>query len=297
MESLINKISKSLKSKFFFNYETKKNVWFQSGGHVSVFCIVYDQNELQIILNAIGDIPYEIIGSGSNFLVRDKGFNGILFKLGKNFNLINLQEDCIEVGASVLDVNLSKFTQLKNIKNFEFFSGIPGSIGGAIKMNAGCYGSETKDVLKQVTTIDANGKTNILTKNQINLSYRNSILPKGDIIISAKFLKKEGRKEEIIDNVKKIKIMRKNSQPIQSKTSGSTFKNPPNNYAAKLIEMSGCKKLGVGDVYVSDKHANFLINTNNATATQIEELGNIIIDKVYNKFNIKLEWEVKIIGN
>jgi UDP-N-acetylmuramate dehydrogenase len=297
VESLINKISKSLKSKFFFNYETKKNVWFQSGGHVSVFCIVYDQNELQIILNAIGDMPYEIIGSGSNFLVRDKGFNGILFKLGKNFNLITLQENCIEVGASVLDANLSKFTQLKNIKNFEFFSGIPGSIGGAIKMNAGCYGSETKDVLKEVTTIDANGKKNILTKSQINLSYRNSILPKGDIIISAKFLKKEGRKEEIIDNVKKIRIMRKDSQPIQSKTSGSTFKNPPNNYAAKLIEMSGCKKLGVGDVYVSDKHANFLINTNNATATQIEELGNIIIDKVYNKFNIKLEWEVKIIGN
>ena len=297
MESLINKIGKSLKSKFFFNYHTKKNVWFQSGGHVSVYCIVHDQTELQIILNNIGDIPYEIIGSGSNFLVRDKGFNGILFKLGKNFNIINLQEECIEVGASVLDANLSKFTQLKNIKNFEFFSGIPGNIGGAVKMNAGCYGSETKDVLKEVTTIGANGQINILAKDQINLSYRNSILPKGDIIISAKFLKHEGRKEEIIDNIKKIKIMRKNSQPIQSKTSGSTFKNPPNNYAAKLIEMSGCKKLGVGDVYVSDKHANFLINTNNATATQIEELGNIIIDKVYNKFNIKLEWEVKIIGN
>ena len=297
MESLINKIGKSLKSKFFFNYHTKKNVWFQSGGYVSVYCIVHDQTELQIILNNIGDIPYEIIGSGSNFLVRDKGFNGILFKLGKNFNIINLQEECIEVGASVLDANLSKFTQLKNIKNFEFFSGIPGSIGGAVKMNAGCYGSETKDVLKEVTTIGANGQINILAKDQINLSYRNSILPKGDIIISAKFLKHEGRKEEIIDNIKKIKIMRKNSQPIQSKTSGSTFKNPPNNYAAKLIEMSGCKKLGVGDVYVSDKHANFLINTNNATATQIEELGNIIIDKVYNKFNIKLEWEVKIIGN
>ena len=297
---MINKlkgIQKKLNSKFYFDYHMSKSLWFRTGGKASVFCLVFNEKELEIILNTIDDMNYEIIGAGSNILVRDKGFDGIIFKLGKNFNEITLHESFIEVGAGILDINLAKFAQLHKIKNFEFYSGIPGSIGGAIKMNAGCYGFETKDILKDIITINSNGELQNLTKDQIKLSYRNSSLQNGDIVTSANFFYSYGDKIEINQKINEIKINREDSQPLKTKTSGSTFKNPENNYAAKLIEMSDCKGLNVGDAYVSEKHANFIINTSNATASDIEELGNRIIDKVFNQFNIKLEWEIKIIGN
>ena len=285
-----------LKSKFYFNYDTSKNVWFRAGGKVDIFCIVYDEYELKIILNEIDDMPYEIIGAGSNFLIRDNGFKGILFKLGKNFNKIEKEEKILKIGASILDVNLARYAKKNHIKNFEFYSGIPGSIGGAVKMNAGCYGSETKNILKGIKTIDANGNFNYFTKDNLNLGYRKSNIPKGNIVLAADYFYEYGEIDDINEKINNIKVMRENSQPIKSKTSGSSFKNPPNNYAAKLIEESECKGLNVGDVYVSQKHANFLINSDKATATQIEDLGKLIIEKVYKKFNIKLEWEIKIIG-
>jgi UDP-N-acetylmuramate dehydrogenase len=297
VEKIILKISKDLKSKFYFDYDTSKNVWFRAGGNVAIFCLVYDENELRFILKNIDGIPYEIIGAGSNILVRDKGFYGIIFKLGKSFNKIVLHENFIQVGAGILDINLSKFAVMNSIKNLEFFSGIPGSIGGAVKMNAGCYGFETNDVLQNIETINSKGDLSFLNKDKLKLSYRNSHLPNKNIIISANFDYLLGDKDEIKKKINQIKIMRENSQPIKLKTSGSTFKNPKNNFAAKLIEMAECKGLNVGDIFVSSKHANFLINSNKGTASQIEELGKIIIDKVYKKFNIKLEWEIKIIGN
>ena len=297
MKNIIYKISSELKSKFYFDYETKNNVWFRSGGKAAVFCLVYDEKELEYIIKNILNIPYEIIGAGSNMLIRDRGFEGIIFKLGKNFNKIEVTDSFLEVGASILDINLSRFAKLKNIKDFEFFSGIPGTIGGAVKMNAGCYGLETKDNLKEIKIINSLGKIINLKKEQINLTYRNSSLNKGDLVLSAYFNYLYGEPEEIALKLNEIKERREISQPLKTKTSGSTFKNPPNHFAAKLIEMAGCKNLNVGDVFVSTKHSNFLINTNNATANDIEELGLKIIERVYNKFNIKLEWEVRIIGN
>ena len=297
MKKIIQKISKGLKSKFYFDFDTSKNVWFRAGGNATIFCLVYDDIELRFILKHIKGIPYEIIGAGSNILVRDGGYDGIIFKLGKNFNNIVLHENFVEVGASILDISLSKFAEINNIKNFEFFSGIPGTIGGAVKMNAGCYGFETNDFLKNIKTIDSDGEFCFLNKEELKLSYRKSDLPNRNIIISAKFNYLLGDKNEIKHKINQIKIMRQNSQPLKSKTSGSTFKNPKNNFAAKLIDMSQCKGLNVGDIFVSSKHANFLINSNKGTASQIEELGKKIIDKVYKKFNIKLEWEIKIIGN
>jgi len=292
----IKKISQNLNSKFYFDYDMSKTVWFRAGGKAAIFCLVYDINELKIILKEIGDFPFDIIGAGSNLLVRDRGFNGIIFKLGKEFNKINICERSVNVGAGILDNNLAKFAEAKNIKNFEFYSGIPGSIGGAVKMNAGCYGFETKDVIKEIKCINNKGELINYSKDQINFDYRKSNLPVNSIIISAKFVCLYGDKKEIQLNIKNIKKIRENSQPIKSKTSGSTFKNPKNNFAAKLIEQSGCKGLQVGDVIVSEKHANFLINLNQASASEIEDLGSMIIDAVYDKFNIKLEWEIKIIG-
>ena len=297
MINKIKAIQDKLHSNFFYNFDTSKNVWFRTGGKTDVFCEVYDSNELQIILNNIGEMDYKIIGAGSNLLIRDRGYRGILLKLGKNFNQIKKHKNFLEVGAGLLDVNLAKFAKQNMIKGFEFYSGIPGTIGGSIKMNSGCFDSETKDILKDVKIINSAKIENSLTKDQLELCYRRSNLSNKDIITSARFYYSHGNEEEIINRINNIKTTRKKSQPIKAKTSGSTFKNPINSHAAKLIEMSGCKGLNVNDAFVSDKHANFLINTNNASAEDIEELGNRIIDKVYNKFNITLEWEIEIIGN
>ena len=297
MNKIIKKIQNNLKSKFFYDHDTSKNVWFRAGGKASVLCIVHDEIELAIIINEINGFDYQIMGAGSNILIKDSGYKGCIFKLGKDFNKIILKEETIEVGAGILDANLAKFARINSIKNFEFYSGIPGSIGGAIKMNAGCYGSETKDILKKISVINSQGKIIHLNKEELNLEYRSSKFQKGDIIISADYNYSYGKKEEIDEKMSIIKQSREKNQPLKVKTSGSTFKNPPNNFAAKLIDESGCKGLNVGDIYVSDKHANFLINKGKGTASQIEDLGNIIIDRVYNNFKIKLEWEIKILGN
>ena len=293
----IKKIENNFKSKFFYNYEIFNNVWFKAGGSALVFCLVYNLEELETILKNIGDVNYEIIGAGSNILIRDNGYNGIIFKLGKNFNEIILKDNTLEVGAGILDTNLAKFAQKNRIKDFEFLSGIPGTIGGAVKMNAGCFGSETKNIIKEIEILNCNLERKIISKDNLNLSYRNSSLRSGEIITKAIFNFSYGESEEIDKKIKQIKFTRENSQPLKTKTSGSTFKNPNNLYAAKLIEAVDCKGMREGGVHVSTKHSNFLINDNNATASDIENLGNKIIDKVYNEFNIKLEWEIKIIGN
>ena len=296
MREIIDKIDYNFKSKFYYNYDTSKNVWFRTGGKAKVFCVVDNEKELGIILKNIKDIPYEIIGLGSNFLVRDGGYEGVLIKLGKNFNQIKLKETSLEVGANILDINLSKFALLNKLKNFEFYSGIPGTIGGAVKMNAGCFGSETKEILIDIKTMNNKGEINTINKKNLKLDYRQSYLPEGDIIISANFQSNYGDKNEIEKKVNEIKLIREKTQPIKEKTSGSTFKNPKNNFAAKLIEMANCKGLSEGGIFVSNKHANFLVNKKEGTASQIEELGNKIIKRVYDKFKIKLEWEIKIIG-
>ena len=291
----ILELSNNLKSNFILDYDIYKSTWFRAGGKADIFCLVEDENELETILNHIGGISYSIIGAGSNLLIRDRGYRGLIIKLGKSFNQLSIKDNKILVGASILDANLAKFSYLHSIKNFEFFSGIPGSIGGAVKMNAGCFGTETKDVLFNVNIMKKSGKKVIIKKDSLNFSNRKSNI-ENDIVISAQFNFEYGHQEEIYDKLKNIKQYRIASQPIKTKTSGSTFKNPPGLHAAKLIEIAGCKGLKVGDAVVSDKHANFLINVNNATATQIENLGNQIIEKVYNKFQIILEWEIKIIG-
>ncbi len=295
MYDKILKISKNLKSKFYLDYEIYKSTWFQAGGKADIFCLVDNENELEIILNNIENYPYLVIGSGSNLLIRDGGYKGLILKLGKSFEELSLEKDKIIAGARVLDTNLSKFAFLNNIKNFEFFSGIPGSIGGAIKMNAGCFGNETKNIINKITLIKKNGKKYIVKNNDLNFSYRKSNL-KDEIVLKAEFDVAYSNKLEIKKKIDFIKNNRKLSQPIKSKTGGSTFKNPKGLHAAKLIEMSGCKNLSIGDAIVSNKHANFLINSKNASATQIEELGKLIIDKVYTNFEILLEWEIQIVG-
>ena len=296
MHSLINKIQSKIKSNIFLDYDMKKSTWFRAGGNALGYVIVNDIPDLKTIISYSNQIKYYIMGVGSNLMVRDGGFDGLIIKLGKNFNKIKINEDTLSVGAGALDVNLAKFALQNLIKDFEFFSGIPGTIGGAIKMNAGCFGSQTADILKRVLVINKLGKIEYLTKNELGLKYRSSNLTDEVVVLKADFICKYSSASEIIEKKNSIKLKRESSQPIKEKTSGSTFKNPPGKYAAALIERAGCKGMKNGGASVSTIHSNFIINNGEATALDIENLGKKIIKQVHEKFGITLEWEIKIIG-
>ena len=292
----LKKISSKLESKIVFNKDIGKETWFRTGGKAKIFISVHNEKELDIFLNMLKNENFFVIGAGTNLLIRDKGYNGVILKLGKGFNKIEIINDYVKVGASILDSNLSKFAKINSIENFEFYSGIPGTIGGAVKMNAGCFGSETKDILTKVNLINSNGKNVEIPADNLHLKYRSSNLKDQDIVISALFKFNYGSAKLIDEKLKYIKNERNKKQPIKEKTSGSTFKNPPNHFAAELIEKSGCKGLEYGDAIVSDLHSNFLINKGRASAADIENLGKKIIEKVFNKFNILLDWEIKLVG-
>ena len=296
MHSLINKIQSKIKSNIFLDYDMRKSTWFRAGGNALGYVIVNSISDLKTIISYSDQIKYYIVGVGSNLMVRDGGFNGLIIKLGKNFNKIKINKDTLSVGAGVLDVNLAKFALKNLIKDFEFFSGIPGTIGGAIKMNAGCYGSQTADNLKRILVINKLGKIKYLTKDELELKYRSSNLTDDLIVLKADFACEYSSASEIIEKKNYIKFKRESSQPIKEKTSGSTFKNPSGEYAAALIEKAGCKGMKNGGASVSTIHSNFIINNGKATALDIENLGKKIIRQVKERFDITLEWEIKIIG-
>ena len=297
MSEKILELSDKLKSKIYLDYNIGKHTWFRTGGNAKIFIIIENNFELEIILNELNNENFYVLGSGSNLLIRDTGFNGVIIKLGKEFNSLNIIENKLEVGASVLDINLSKFALKHGIEGFEYFSGIPGSVGGAVKMNAGCYGSETKEILNSIEFYNQKLQKQNKNKENLNLTYRSSNIKDNEIISKVTFNLKYGDSDIIQHKMIDIKEKRLSTQPIKNKTSGSTFKNPKNLFAARLIEEAGCKGMEYGNAVVSNQHANFFINKGRATATDIENLGKQVVDKVYKKFNIILEWEIKIIGD
>ena len=296
MHNLINKIQSNIKSNILVDYDMSKSTWFRAGGNALGYVIVNNISDLKTIISYANQIKYYILGVGSNLLVRDSGFDGLIIKLGKSFNKIKINNGILSVGAGVLDINLAKFALKNSIKDFEFFSGIPGTIGGAVKMNAGCYGSQTADNLQRILVINNLGKIKYLTKDKLELKYRSSNLTDELIILKADFSCRYSSISAIMEKKNNIKIKRERSQPITEKTSGSTFKNPPGEYAAALIEKAGCKGMINGGASVSTIHSNFIINNGEATALDIENLGKKIIRLVHEKFGITLEWEIKIIG-
>ncbi len=280
------------------NFDLSKSTWFQTGGKADLYCNVYDKEDLKIIIKNIpSNIPIFVLGAGSNILVRDGGFKGLIIKLGKGFNNITIKNGKLFVGPSVLDNTLSKFALKNSISNLEFFSGIPGTLGGAIKMNAGCFGFETKDVVLGSYVLDRLGKEIFLDNSNLNFNYRSSVIDDNSIVTEIVIRIDKGNIENINSKIQNIIEKRNLTQPLKTKTGGSTFKNPIGFYSAKLIEESGCKNMQVGGAIVSSKHSNFIINQNNASAEDIENLGKKIIEKVYSKFNIILDWEIKIIGS
>jgi UDP-N-acetylmuramate dehydrogenase len=289
-----------IKGSYKFDYPLAKTTWFQVGGNADILVKPSDINDLcHFIKNKPKNLDYFALGVCSNMIIRDGGVADAVIKLGRNFTNIELIEnDIIVAGASALDVNVAKFASNHEISGLEFLVGIPGTIGGAIAMNAGAYGDEIKDILIKAEAVNSKGEIVTINNSEFNFSYRKNNY-NGKLIYTKVWL--QGKKDdysEISKKMEEISSSRESTQPIRSRTGGSTFKNPDNSNkkAWQLIDEAGCRGLKIGGAQVSEKHCNFLINTGDATASDLEHLGEEVRKRVYENSSIKLEWEIKRIG-
>ena len=296
--SKLKTIQDKVEGPILFNESLAKYSWFNLGGPAKVIFKPKNLKELSFFLqNLKGFNKIKLLGAGSNTLIRDGGFSGIIIKLGKSFSHLSIfDEDKIIVGAGALDKSVSNFALLHSLSEFEFLSCIPGTIGGGIRMNSGCYGEDISKILISVQVMDFDGKIKIIYSKDINFTYRGCSLENNLIFISATFKGKKGINTKIEKKMQELVERKKKSQPSKIKTCGSTFKNPENNFAWKLIQNAECAGMKVGDAYISDKHCNFFINKKNAKAKDLENLINKVKNKVLEKTGIKLELELQIIG-
>ena len=281
------------------NYPIGKKTWFGVGGKVTIFIMINSLHCLTLLLKIIPrSIPLFLIGSGSNLMIRDGGYKGFIIKLGTFFKTINLDSRnlILEIGAGAKDSEVAKFCEENKVGGFEFLRGIPGTIGGNIKMNAGCFGSNISDSLISITIVDRGGNIKSLKKEEIDFGYRYSSLESSTIIVNARFKFKYKTKVKIRKKHNDIVQQKNLSQPSASKTGGSTFINPLNGKAWKLIDKLGYRGKEFGGAMISRKHTNFIINHKNASALDIELLGEEIRQKTKKKFDINLNWEIKRIG-
>jgi UDP-N-acetylmuramate dehydrogenase len=273
--------------------------WFRVGGPAQLLFQPADPDDLSYLLSRLPqEIPVTVIGLGSNLIIRDGGLPGLTVRLGgKSFATIETREDhMVAAGAASPDAAVAKTAAQAGIAGLEFFRGVPGAIGGALRMNAGAHGGETKDVLVSARGVDRAGASRAFTLEEMGFSYRHSSAPDDVIFTQAIFQGRRGAPTDILAEMERITAAREASQPIREKTGGSTFKNPPGAKAWKLIDEAGCRGLVVGDAEVSTMHCNFLINRGGATAADIEALGEEVRRRVRETSGITLEWEIKRIG-
>jgi UDP-N-acetylmuramate dehydrogenase len=271
--------------------------WFRVGGAAEVMFRPADRDDLLDFLKAKpADVAVTVLGVASNVLIRDGGLPGVTLRLGRGFADIAAEGSDILCGAAALDLNVATAARIAGIAGLEFLSGVPGTLGGAVRMNAGAYGKETKDVLVWAEAADPHGKVHRLTHADLKFEYRRSALPEDWICLGARLAGAPGDPAEIDARMKQIQSQRADSQPIRSRTGGSTFKNPPGHKAWQLIDAAGCRGLTMGGAMVSDKHCNFLINTGEATAADLENLGEEVRRRVKQTTGVALEWEIKRLG-
>jgi UDP-N-acetylmuramate dehydrogenase len=271
--------------------------WFRVGGAAEVMFRPADLDDLADFLAARpADVPVTVIGVGSNLLVRDGGVPGVVIRLGRAFADIRVEGDGVVAGAGALDLNVAHVAAEAGLAGLEFLCGVPGTIGGALRMNAGAYGAEVKDVLVSAKALDPRGRRYCLTPEHIGLAYRHCSLPEGWIFTSARFKGRPGDKAQIARRMADIQAERADTQPVRTRTGGSTFANPKGHKAWELIDRAGCRGLKRGGAMVSEKHCNFLINTGDATAADIEGLGEEVRRRVFEATGVTLEWEIRRIG-
>lgn len=272
--------------------------WFQVGGPAEVLYRPADQDDLiHFLSHCPKDIPITILGAGSNVLVRDSGIAGVVIRLARGFSAIEIEGMDIIVGAGALDRTVALTCANHGIAGFEFLVGIPGSMGGAVKMNAGAYGREIKDALLWVEVIDREGQKHQLFPEDLHFSYRHSTIKDDMIITKVRLRGHPGKPAEIHQILRDFLARREESQPIQGRTGGSTFKNPLPHKAWELIDQAGCRGLMIGQAQMSEKHCNFMLNLGGARAADLEQLGEIVRQKVQEQSGIDLEWEIIRLGN
>jgi UDP-N-acetylmuramate dehydrogenase len=275
----------------------KDLVWFRSGGPAEILFRPADLEDLATFLYAKPtEVPVSVVGVGSNLLVRDGGIPGVVIRLPASFGAISVEGDRVRAGAAALDATVARTAASGGVAGLEFLRGIPGTIGGALRMNAGCYGRELSDVLVEATAVDAKGDIRKFSAANMGFAYRSTRVPVDYIFVEALLAGRKGDPEEIRQRMEALVERREASQPVRTKTGGSTFKNPPGRKAWELIDQAGCRGLTVGGARVSEMHCNFLVNESDAKSTEIEALGEEVRTRVKAKFGIELEWEIKRVG-
>jgi UDP-N-acetylmuramate dehydrogenase len=288
----------ALRGRLLSNQSLAEFTWFRVGGPAQALFVPEDEGDLAFFLGALpSEIPVTVVGLGSNLIVRDGGVPGVVIRLGRGFGEVKIESGSrVRAGAAVPDVKVSRIAQEAAIAGLAFFRGIPGAVGGALRMNGGAYGRETKDAVIDVRGVDRRGRVGVFANTDMHYSYRHCGLSEDIIFIEALFQGTPGNAETIAAEMEKITEARETTQPIKSRTGGSTFKNPPGHKAWQLIDAAGCRGLRVGNAQVSEMHCNFLINLGGATAADIEDLGETVRKRVKENSGVELEWEIKRIG-
>ncbi len=286
-----------LRGRLLANASLAESAWFRVGGPAQVLFMPADEQDLGYFLAHLpADVPVTVLGAASNIIIRDGGIAGVVVRLGGRFSEIKIEDGHrLRAGTGILDGRVSRAARDAGIAGLEFLSGIPGGIGGALRMNAGAYGGETKDILIETRGVDRAGNIRTFRNADMGYTYRHSSAPDDVIFTEALFQGRPGEIASITAAMDDIAKRRRESQP-PNKTCGSTFKNPPGGKAWQLIDAAGCRGLTVGGAQVSELHCNFLINLGGATATDIETLGETVRQRVKDKSSIELEWEIKRIG-
>ena len=287
-----------LRGRMIANQPLAELTWFRVGGPAQVLFTPADEADLAYFLKRLpADIPVMVVGLGSNLIVRDGGVPGVVIRLGRGFNEIVVEDgNRLRVGTAVPDVKAARAAADAGIDGLAFYRGIPGGIGGALRMNAGAHQGETRDCLIEARAVDRAGAIHVLTNADFGFSYRHSAAPADFIFTSALYQGRAGNTLDILAEMDRITSAREASQPIREKTGGSTFKNPPGHKAWQLVDAAGCRGLRLGAAQVSQMHCNFLINTGGATAAEIEGLGEEVRARVKASAGVELEWEIKRIG-
>ncbi|MCB1475469.1 MAG: UDP-N-acetylmuramate dehydrogenase [Rhodobiaceae bacterium] len=294
----------NMRGRMIANFELAPLTWFKVGGPAQVLYTPADEDDLSGFLAALDPkIPATVIGVGSNLLVRSGGVPGVVIRLARGFGDIEIGKDCtVTVGAALPDMRVARAAAEASVAGLSFLRGIPGSIGGALRMNGGAYDGETKDALVEARAVSRDGKIHVLTPTQMGMTYRHNDAPDDLIFTAAVFQGRPGNREEILAEMESITERREASQPIKSRTGGSTFKNPdppgtPDQRKAwKLIDEAGCRGLRIGGAQMSEQHCNFMINTGDATADDLEALGEEVRRRVKQRSGVELHWEIKRIG-
>jgi len=287
-----------LRGRLLANQSLAELTWFRVGGPAEVLFTPADEDDLAYFLKHLpAEFPLYVVGVGSNLIVRDGGMPGVVIRLSpRGFGETSVQGEIVSAGAAALDKRVAETAAAANVSGLEFFFGIPGTIGGALRMNAGANGAETRDVLVEAAGLSRDGSKLAFTNADMNFVYRNCGVDPSVIFTSARFRGKIAAPEAIRRRMNEVQSHRETAQPIREKTGGSTFKNPPGQSAWKLIDAAGCRGLRVGGAQVSEMHCNFLINTGEASGHDIETIGETVRARVKENSGIELHWEIKRIG-